>query len=43
MKNNGYAGRIKNSGTMVVKAPKQTMPIKKGVVKMGRDLRARKR
>lgn len=36
----GYAGRIKNGGTQVVKAPKQTTDAKKGTVKTGRDLRA---
>ncbi len=39
MKGSGYAGRIKNGGTQVVKAPMQTTDAKKGVVKTGKDLR----
>lgn len=39
MKNNGYAGKIKNGGSQVVKAPTQTADAKKGTVKTGGDLR----
>jgi len=39
---NGYAGKIKNSGTQVVKAPMQTSDAKKGTVKTGTDLRSGK-
>lgn len=39
MEKNGYAGRIKNGGTQVIKAPKQTTDAKKGTVKTGSDLR----
>lgn len=35
----GYAGKIKNTGTQVVKAPAQQTPAKKGNVKTGNDLR----
>ena len=34
-----YAGKIKNGGTQIVKAPQQTTDAKKGTVKPGRDLR----
>lgn len=34
-----YAGKIKNGGTQIVKAPRQTTDAKKGAVKTGRDLR----
>ena len=34
-----YAGKIKNGGTQIVKAPQQTTDAKKGTVKTGRDLR----
>ena len=40
MKDGGYAGKIKNGGTQVVQAPKQTTDQKKGTVKKGGDLRA---
>lgn len=36
---NGYIGKIKNSGTQVVKAPVQHTDGKKGTVKTGSDLR----
>lgn len=39
----GYIGRIKNSGTQVVKAPHQTTAAKKGTVKKGGDLRSGKK
>ena len=35
MKEGGYAGKIKNGGTQVVQAPKQTTDQKKGTVKKG--------
>ncbi len=37
-----YAGKIKNGGTQVVKAPMQTTDAKKGTVKKGTDLRSGK-
>ena len=37
MKDGGYAGKIKNGGTQVVQAPKQTTDQKKGTVKKGGD------
>ncbi len=40
MEQNAYAGKIKNSGTQIVKAPRQSTDAKKGTVKTGRDLRA---
>jgi hypothetical protein len=40
MKESGYAGSIKNSGTQVVKAPGQVTDQKKGTVKTGNDLRS---
>lgn len=43
MQENGYAGKIKNGGTQVVKAPKQTTDAKKGAVKTGGDLRSGKK
>lgn len=43
MENKGYIGRIKNSGTQVVKAPYQTTAAKKGTVKKGGDLRSGKK
>ena len=43
MSSNGYAGRIKNTGTQVVKAPNQTTDQKKGTVKTGSDLRTGKK
>lgn len=43
MQDNGYAGKIKNGGTQVVKAPKQTTDAKKGTVKTGGDLRSGKK
>ncbi len=39
MSERGYAGKIKNAGTQVVKAPQQTTVPKKGTVKTGSDLR----
>ena len=39
----GYIGRIKNSGSQVVKAPNQTTDAKKGTVKTGSDLRTGKK
>ncbi len=35
-----YAGKIKNGGSQVVKAPSQTTDAKKGTVKKGGDLRS---
>ena len=43
MEKSGYAGRIKNSGTQVIKAPHQSTDAKKGTVKKGGDLRAGKK
>lgn len=43
MSKNGYVGRIKNSGTQVVKAPNQITDSKKGTVKTGSDLRTGKK
>jgi hypothetical protein len=43
MKENGYAGSIKNGGTQVVKAPAQSVDPKKGTVKTGSDLRSGKK
>jgi len=43
MSNSGYFGRIKNTGTQVVKAPNQTTDQKKGTVKTGSDLRTGKK
>ncbi len=40
MEQNAYAGKIKNGGTQIVKAPRQSTDAKKGTVKTGRDLRA---
>jgi len=37
-----YAGKIKNSGTQNIKAPKQSTDPKKGTVKTGNDLRTGK-
>lgn len=39
MGNRGYIGKIKNSGSQVVKAPNQITNQKKGTVKTGNDLR----
>jgi len=39
MANNGYVGKISNSGTMNVKAPNQTTSTKTGTVKTGDDMR----
>lgn len=39
----GYVGRIKNTGTQVVKAPNQTTTTPKGTVKTGSDLRTGKK
>lgn len=39
----GYAGKIKNGGTQVVKAPQQFTDPKKGTVKTGKDLRTGKK
>lgn len=38
-KQNGYIGRIQNTGTQVVKAPCQTTATKTGTVHTGGDLR----
>jgi hypothetical protein len=35
----GYIGKIKNSGTQIIKAPNQISDVKKGKVKSGDDLR----
>ena len=43
MSKSGYAGKVKNSGTQVVKAPQQTTEPKKGTVKTGGDLRTGKK
>ena len=43
MKEGGYAGKIKNGGTQVVQAPKQTTDQKRGTVKKGSDLRTGKK
>ena len=43
MKEGGYAGKIKNGGTQVVQAPKQTTDQKKGTVTKGSDLRTGKK
>ena len=40
MKDGGYAGKVKNGGTQVVQAPRQTTDKKTGTVKKGGDLRA---
>lgn len=37
-----YAGRIRNGGTQIVKAPNQSTAPKKGAVRTGKDLRAGK-
>lgn len=42
MAENGYLGKIKNSGTQIVNAPNQTVDPKKGTVKTGTDLRTGK-
>ena len=39
----GYVGRIKNTGTQVVKAPDQITGNPKGTVKTGGDLRIGKK
>ncbi len=39
----GYAGKIKNGGTQVVKAPTQQTDPKKGTVQKGSDLRTGKK
>lgn len=41
MKNGGYAGKIKNTGSQIVKAPFQQKAGKKGTVKEGGDLRTK--
>lgn len=43
MKEYSYAGKIKNSGTQIVQAPKQSTNQKKGTVKTGGDLRSGKK
>ena len=43
MTENGYAGKIKNGGTQIVQAPKQSTDQKKGTVKTGSDLRSGKK
>lgn len=40
MDKNAYAGKIKNSGAQVVKAPAQSVDKGKAIVKTGSDLRA---
>lgn len=42
MANKGYAGKIKNGGSQVVKAPSQHTDPKKSTVKTGKDLRTGK-
>lgn len=42
MSKNGYIGRIKQSGSQVVKAPNQITDRKTGTVKTGGDLRVKK-
>lgn len=39
----GYIGRIKNTGSQVVKAPNQITESKRGTVKTGNDLRTGKK
>lgn len=39
----GYVGKIRNSGTQIVKAPHQITDGKKGTVKTGSDLRTGKK
>lgn len=39
----GYVGKIKNSGSQVVKAPNQIKDQAKGTVKTGKDLRSGKK
>ena len=43
MAKNGYAGKIKNGGSQVVKAPSQTTDPKKSTVQTGKDLRSGKK
>lgn len=43
MAKNGYAGKIKNGGSQVVKAPGQTTDTKKSTVQTGKDLRGGKK
>ena len=43
MKKSGYAGKIKNGGSQVVKAPSQTTDPKKSAVQKGSDLRTGKK
>lgn len=43
MADNGYAGKIKNGGSQVVKAPSQHTDAKKSSVKTGSDLRTGKK
>lgn len=43
MKKSGYAGKIKNGGSQVVKAPSQTTNPKKSTVHKGNDLRTGKK
>lgn len=43
MKKNSYAGKIKNGGSQVVKAPSQTTDPKKSTVQKGKDLRTGKK
>jgi hypothetical protein len=43
MAKSGYAGRIKNGGNQVVKAPSQTTDPKKSTVTKGNDLRTGKK
>lgn len=43
MSKEGYAGKIKNTGSQVVEAPKQTKIPGKSVVHKGKDLRTGKK
>ena len=43
MEKSGYAGKIRQGGTQVVKAPSQSADPKKGTVKTGSDLRTGKK
>ncbi len=43
METSAYAGKIKNTGSQVVKAPAQSVPQKTGTVKTGSDLRSGKK
>ena len=43
MGKNGYAGKVKNGGSQVVKAPSQTTDPAKRTVQTGKDLRSGKK